>query len=230
MKGGYTADAELVFRTWQAAVLVHIQDRELDNQAAIQLIKDQTQDSAHHEVKFQLDLCGTNIPYQELLEHLSMAFQGGNNEANVLTEFYSHAQKPKELEEAFVDELQLLAQKVLSKKQEFQHNLDATLKQHYVNQLYDRNNASIVRTLLLQMPKVTFTQFHSELARVLGTRQCSKCSTRTVSVSAVETESGNDEALSKTKWKLQKKMSAKSSQIWDLHSKLDAALVENDPV
>ena len=107
LKGGYLADAELVFWSWQADVLIHIQDHELDNQAAIQLIKDQTQDSTHHEVEFQLDLCGSDIPYKELLEHLSMAFQGCDDEANVLTEFYSHAQKPRELEEAFVDKLQL---------------------------------------------------------------------------------------------------------------------------
>ena len=100
-------------------MLVHIQDCELDNQATIQLIKDQTQDSTHGEVKFQLDLCGGDIPYKELLEHLSVPFQGGNDEANVLTEFYSHAQKPRELEEAFADELQLLAHKVISKKPDF---------------------------------------------------------------------------------------------------------------
>ena len=100
-------------------MLVHIQDHELDNQAMIQLIKHQTQDSTHHEVKFQLDLCGSDIPYKELLEHLSITFQGGDDEANVLAEFYSHAQKLRELEEAFVDELQLLAHKVISKKPDF---------------------------------------------------------------------------------------------------------------
>ena len=105
------ADAELVFWSWWVDVLVHIQDCKLDNQAMIQFIKDQTQDSAHHEVKFQLDLCGGHIPYKELLEHLSVAFQGGDNEANVLMEFYSCAQKLKESKEAFADELQLLAWK-----------------------------------------------------------------------------------------------------------------------
>ena len=119
LKGGYSADAELVFRSWQANVLVHIQDCKLDNQAVIQLIKDQTQDSARHEVEFQLDLCGSDIPYKELLEHLSVAFQGSDDEANVLAEFYSHAQKVKELEEAFTDELQLLTWKVISMKPEF---------------------------------------------------------------------------------------------------------------
>ena len=77
------------------------------------------QDSAWHEVEFQLNLCGRDIQYQDLLEHLSIAFQGGDNEANILAEFCSHSQKPKEMEEAFADELQLLARKVISKKPEF---------------------------------------------------------------------------------------------------------------
>ena len=45
-------------------MLVHIQDCELDNQAVIQLIKDQTRDSTRREVKFQLDHCGSDIPYR----------------------------------------------------------------------------------------------------------------------------------------------------------------------
>ena len=73
----------------------------MDNKAAIQLIKEQTLDNARHEVEFQLDLCGRDITYQNLLRHLSIAFQGGNNEANLLAEFYSHGQKLKESEEAF---------------------------------------------------------------------------------------------------------------------------------
>ena len=76
--GGYSADVELVFQSWRVDVLANIQDRELDNKAAIQLIKEQTLDNAHcHEVKFQLDLCSSKISYQDLLRHLSMAFQGG---------------------------------------------------------------------------------------------------------------------------------------------------------
>ena len=66
-KGGYSADAELTFRSWHADIITHIQDRELDNKAAIQLIKDMTQDNARCEVEFQLDLCGSIITYQDLL-------------------------------------------------------------------------------------------------------------------------------------------------------------------
>ena len=56
-KGGYSADAELTFRSWRADIEAHIQDCELDNKAAIQLIKDMTLENARREVEFQLDLC-----------------------------------------------------------------------------------------------------------------------------------------------------------------------------
>ena len=112
-KGSYSADAELQFRSWRNDVLSHIQDCKLDNKAAIQLIKDMTAESAHCEVEFQLDLCGSDTSCQDLIKHSSVAFQGGNDEANLLAEFYSHSQKAKETEEAFADELQILARKVI---------------------------------------------------------------------------------------------------------------------
>ena len=114
------------FHSWHADNLANIQDCELDNKAAIQLIKEQTLDNAYREVKFQLDLCSGIILYQDLLKYLSIAFQGGDDEANLLVEFYSHGQKAKESEEAFADELQILARKVISKKLDFWVNLDST--------------------------------------------------------------------------------------------------------
>ena len=94
-----------------------------------------------------------------MLKHLSITFQGGEDEVNLLAEFYSHGQKAKESEEAFADKLQILACKVISKKPDFRQDLDMTLKQHYVSQLYDKNSASIAKTLLMQMPQMSFTQF-----------------------------------------------------------------------
>ena len=130
----------------------------MDNKVAIQLIKEQTLDNACGKVEFQLDLCSGKITYQDLLKHLSITFQGGDDEANILAEFYRCKQYSKESEEAFADELQLLAMKVISKKPNFQVNLDTTLKQQYANQLYNHSSAFIVKTLLLQMPNVSFTQ------------------------------------------------------------------------
>ena len=145
-------------------ILANIQDRELDNKVAIQLIKEQTLDNACREVKFQLDLCSGNIMFQNLLRHLSITFQGGDDEANLLAEFYSHGQKLKESEEAFADKLQIHTHKVIIKKPDFRVNLDTTLKQHYASQLYDHNSASIAKTLLVQMQQCSFTEFCNELA------------------------------------------------------------------
>ena len=46
VRGGYSADAELMFHSWKSDILANINNRELDNKAAIQLIKEQTLDNA----------------------------------------------------------------------------------------------------------------------------------------------------------------------------------------
>ena len=231
-KGGYSADAELTFRSWRADIIMHIQDRELDNKAAIQLIKDMTQDNARREVEYQLDICGGIITYQDLLKHLSITFQGGNEEANLIAEFYSCGQKTKEMEEAFADELQILTWKVMTRKPNFQQDLDSTLKQRYASQLSDKHSASIAKILLKQMPKISFMEFHNELSRVLGTRQraAAKASVKAVSATTTEMESESEPAVSKPHSKHIKKdgkISAQASQIKELRSKLDEAIAEN---
>ena len=225
LKGRYLADAELMFRSWKLDIVANITDRELNNKAAIQLIKEQTLDN-----EFQLDLCGGKITYQDLLLHLGVAFQGGDDEANVLAEFYSRRQYAKELEESFADELQFLARNVISKKPDFRVNLDNTMKQQYASQLYDCSNASIAKALLLQMPNVSFTQYRNELSRVLGTRQRPSKGVSTKSVSATQegTESSEEEkSIPKSQHKRNSKIKAQSSQIKDLREKLDGAIAEN---
>ena len=140
LQGGYSANVELIFQSCRADVLANIQDHELDNKATIQLIKEQTLHKACHEVEFQLDLCSGEISYQDLLRHLSMAFQGCDDEANLLAEFYSHGQKAKESKEAFTNELQILAHKVIIMKPDFWVNLNSMLKQRYASQLFDHNS------------------------------------------------------------------------------------------
>ena len=50
VEGGYSADVELVFWSWCADIEAHIVDHDLNNPAALQLIKDQTLKGACHEV------------------------------------------------------------------------------------------------------------------------------------------------------------------------------------
>ena len=140
----------------------------------------------------------------------------------------------KESKEAFANELQILAHKVIIRKPDFRVNLDSTLKQLYTSQLYDHNSASIAKTLLVQMQQCSFTEFCNELARVLGTHQhvISKASAKPVTTKSVEVKEEEEDAptpppSSKSQ---DKKISAQSSQIKDLRSKLDEAMAENSQI
>ena len=66
------------------------------------------------------------------------------------------------------------------------------------------------------------------MARVLGTHQHStKSSSKSVSVSAIGVESEEEELISKSQCKQDKKISAQSSQIKDLRTKLDGPIAKN---
>ena len=92
---------------------------------------------------------------------------------------------------------------------------------------------SIAKTLLVQMQQCSFTEFCNELAQVLRTCQCviSKANTKIVSTKSVEVESGEEDAQpSKSQIKKDKKISAQSSHIKDLWSKLDQVVAENSQI
>ena len=100
-----------------------------------------------------------------------------------------------------------------------------------MSQLSDCSNVSIAKTLLKQMPQITFTQFCNELARVLGTHQhaVTKASVKTAMAALAETES-EEGVVTKSQTKKDGKISAQSSQIKDLHTKLDQAVAENSQI
>ena len=83
------------------------------------------------------------------------------------------------------------------------------------------------------MPNVSFTQYRNKLARVLGTHQHSGkvVSSKSISVSAAGAESEEEEqTVSKSQCKQEKKISAQSSQIKDLCTKLDGAVAKNTQI
>ena len=83
------------------------------------------------------------------------------------------------------------------------------------------------------MPNVSFTQYRNELAQVLGTHQHSSkaVSSKSVAITSEGTESEEEEkAVSKSQCKWDKKISTQSSQIKDLHDKLDGAIAKNTQI
>ena len=86
---------------------------------------------------------------------------------------------------------------------------------------------SIAKMLLLQMPKVSVTQYRNELARVLGTHQHStKMTGKSISTSTIGVRSEERRTDSTSQLKRDQKISAQSSQIKDLCIKLDGAVAK----
>ena len=90
----------------------------------------------------------------------------------------------------------------------------------------------MAKTLLKQMPQITFTQFCNELARVLGTRQrtVTKASVKTIMAASMETESEEEGVVTKSQTEKDGGINAQSSQIKDLRSKLDQAVAKNSQI
>ena len=193
-------------------IQTEINENNYDNKSAIRLIKEKTQEKALKEVKYQLDLNGAEMSYKDLLEHLNLTFMGGEDESTLMADFYSYTQKVKESEESFADELQVLAQKFISKKPNFQQGLDSVLKNQYSKQLYDHHSAAIVKSLLFQLsPQTSFTQFRSKLLCILGIQNKKEHVKATAVVTSQVGQKGIDEGLSKNQHKKIMKVAAQTA-------------------
>ena len=91
LKGGYSANAMLVFNSWLKDIEMCVRERKLTNMEAIQLIKDYTAEGARGVVEFYLDTT-TTWKYHELVEHLRTSFESGENFSSLVGDFYSHIQ------------------------------------------------------------------------------------------------------------------------------------------
>ena len=106
LKGGYSATANLIFQSWLKDIRVHVEDRNLSQREAMQLIKDFTAECAHDEVEFYMGMVADEQQtFEGLIQHLKNAFQSGETTSELISNFYARAQKKNESEEAFVDEL-----------------------------------------------------------------------------------------------------------------------------
>ena len=88
LKGGYLANAMLVFNSWLKDIKMCNQEWRLSNMKAVQLIKDYTSDNARGAVEFYLD---TNFTwnYKVLIEHLQTSFETVESFSLLVGDFYS---------------------------------------------------------------------------------------------------------------------------------------------
>ena len=187
LKGGYSATANLIFQFWLKDINVHVQDWNLTEREAIQLVKDFTAERAHDEVEFYMGMIvDDQQSFDGLMNHLKHAFQWGETMSELISDFYGWHQKKNELEDAFADDLQILVRKIIARKPSFRAEANEQLKNQYAHKLHDQYYAAIVQSMLqTSNPSETFTQFWGRLALTFGS--CSKLGKVSSQTAAIET-------------------------------------------
>ena len=141
-------------------------DRKLTYSEAIQLIKEHTEASARKQVDSFLDL--TEYPtFNMLMKELAGVYLPTDDDASLMSEFYSHKQLTKETDDAFAEELQLLARKIINAKPIFKSEANNAMKQQFAYGLKDTYHQISARNILQSKPQLTFTEFQTEMSMIL---------------------------------------------------------------
>ena len=97
LKGGYSATANLIFQPWLKDIRVHVEDWNLMEREAIQLVKDFTAERAHDKVEFYMDMIADDQQtFYGLINHLKNAFQSVETMTELIRNFSSQQQRKNE--------------------------------------------------------------------------------------------------------------------------------------
>ena len=165
MEGGYSSSAGLIFQSWLKDICVHVEDRRLTQREAIQLVKDLTVECAWDEVEFYMAMMAEeDQSFEGLRDHLHDAFQSGKTLSKLISNFYGWSQKARETKDAFADDLQVLARKIIVHKPSFRKEANQQLKAQYIHKLWDQYYAAIAYSTLQSSPEEeSFTRFWGHL-------------------------------------------------------------------
>ena len=161
LKGGYSSEANLFFQGWAKDVQAVVVDRQLSDSEAIQLVKEYTEGSARKQVDSFFDF-NEHPTFEKLMRELASVYSPTDDDASLMSEFYSHKQLAKETDDAFAEELQLLARKIINAKPSFRSEANTTMKQQFANGLKDSYHQIAARNLLQNKPQLTFTEFEQK--------------------------------------------------------------------
>ena len=124
-----------------------IKDCNLNNDESLQLIKEFSEGCAHDNINFYLEV--TDKPSIDgLFENLRQVFSSGEDGQQMLAEFYSRTQNPKESVKEFGESLLQIARKIMTAKLEFKVDINNTLKAHFADGLKDHYHQAMTREMI----------------------------------------------------------------------------------
>ena len=146
--------ALLVFKSWMQDIECTIKDCNLSTDEAIQLAKEFCEGSTR-DINFYLEV--TERPSIEgLFENLKQVFSSGEDWKQMLAEFYSRTQGPKESVKEFGESLLQIVRKIMTAKPEFKVDIDNTLKARFADGLKDHYHQAIAREMICWHPTLNY--------------------------------------------------------------------------
>ena len=156
-----------------------IKDCNLNTDEALQLVKEFSEGCAHDNINIYLKV--TDRPSVEgLFENLRQVFSLGEDGQQMLAEFNSCTQNPKESVKEFGESLLQIARKIMTAKLEFKVDIDNTLKAHFADGHYHQ---AMAREMICSRPTLNYVTYKSEVLKTFGSN-VKPCS---ITVSKLET-------------------------------------------
>ena len=92
----------------------------------------------------------------------------GEDGQQMLAEFYSRIQNPKELVKEFGELILQIARKIMTAKLEFEVDINNTLKAHFADGLRDHYHQAMAREMIRSHPTLSYVTYKSEVLKTLG--------------------------------------------------------------
>ena len=103
-----------------------------------------------------------------LFENLWQVFSLGEDGQQMLAEFYSRVQNPKESVKEFRESILQIARKIMTAKPEFKVDIDNTLKARFANGLRDHYHQAMAREMIHTCPMLSYVAYKLEVLIILG--------------------------------------------------------------
>ena len=208
-RGGTSSGTLLMFKSWMQDIECAIKDRNLNNNEALQIVKEFSEGCTCNNINFYLEV--TEKPSVDgLFENLWQVFSSGEDGQQMLAEFYSHVQNPKETVKEFGKSLLQIARKIMTAQPEFKVDIENTLKAHFTDGLRDHYHQAMAREMICSRPTLIYVAYKSEVLKTLGPN------VKPCSITTSKLETSNIESPPK-----------KRKRESELDQKINAAIEEN---
>ena len=207
-----------MFKSWMQDIECAIKDRNLNNNEALQLVKEFSEGCVRDNINFYLEVTD-KLSVDSLFKNLRQVFSSGEDGQQMLAEFYSCVQNPKETVKEFGELLLQIARKIMTAKPEFKVDIENTLKECFADGLRDHYHQAMAREMIRSRPTLSYVAYKSAVLKTLGPN----VKPRSITTSKLETSDiESPPKKRKHESELDQKINAAIEENWKLSERLSA--------